>query len=133
MRGHRACVLIAGLVACGTSTPRGALDRPAIGNDRDRVIVEVLNASGDPPRAGLARLGTRVLREAGVDVVFYGTADTAVDTTLVLVRRGETRAGDRVARALGSAVVRSAPDSTPRVDVTVLLGRSWTPPRLPAP
>lgn len=97
---------------------------PAIGatTGGPRVTVEVLNASGRP---GLARHGTMALRDAGLDVLAFGTADTSVDTTVVLVRRGDRDAGERVARALPPAIIRMAPDSLPRVDVTVLLGKSW--------
>lgn len=94
------------------------------------MVVEVLNAT---ERRGLARRGTRLLREGGVDVVFYGTADTTVDSTLVLVRRGEERVGARVARALGVGLVRPAPDTLRRVDVTVLLGPDFRPPPDPRP
>jgi hypothetical protein len=114
-------VALASLVAC-REVPHS---RPVIGAAAGgpRVTVEVLNASGRP---GLARQGTLALREAGLDVLAFGTADTSVDTTLVLVRRGDRGAGERVARAVPPAVVRMAPDSLPRVDVTVLLGKSWT-------
>jgi hypothetical protein len=95
---------------------------PVIGAGGPRVTVEVLNASGRP---GLARHGTLALREAGVDVLAFGTADTSVDTTVVLVRRGNRDAGERVSSALGGAIIRMAPDSLPRVDVTVLLGRNY--------
>jgi len=110
------------LVAC-RSEPHST---PAIGatTGGPRVTAEVLNASGRP---GLARHGTHQLREAGIDVVAFGTADTSLDTTVVLVRRGEREAGVRVANALGGAPVRMAPDSLPRVDVTVLLGKTWIP------
>ena len=70
-----------------------------------RVTVEVLNASGRP---GLARHGTLALREAGLDVVAFGTADTSVDTTVVLVRRGNRDAGERVARAVPPALTACA-------------------------
>ncbi len=88
-------------------------------------MVEVLNATD---RRGLARLGTRLLRERGVDVIHFGTADTTLDTTLVLVRRGDEDAGERVARALGIGRVGSRPDTLLRVDVSVLLGRDFSPP-----
>lgn len=86
------------------------------------MTVEVLNASGRP---GLARHGTLALRAAGLDVVAFGTADTTVDSTLVLVRRGDRDAGERVAAALDTRRIRLAPDTLPRVDVTVLLGKDW--------
>jgi hypothetical protein len=113
-------VLAGALVSC-RSEPHAT---PAIGAAAGgpRVTVEVLNASGRP---GLARHGTLALREAGLDVVAFGTADTSVDTTVVLVRRGNRDAGERVASAIGEATIRMAPDSIPRVDVTVLLGRSF--------
>ena len=126
---HRgALLLLLGIGACGSGSRQGHLETPAIGNTEARVTTEVLNAAGTPPRAGLARVGTRTLREAGIDVVFYGTADTVVDTTLILVRRGDLRAGERIARVLGGGVVRDVPDTLRRVDVSVLLGRAWIPP-----
>ena len=114
-------VAIAALASCHEE-PHST---PAIGASAGgpRVTVEVLNASGRP---GLARHGTMALRDAGLDVLAFGTADTSVDTTVVLVRRGDRDAGERVARALPPAIIRMAPDSMPRVDVTVLLGKSWT-------
>src|SRR2546426_4674170 len=77
------------LVVLGCRGSRAA-GEPAIipGDHGDRIIVEVLNASG---RAGLARTATRVLREAGVDVVYYGNAPATLgtlDSTRILVRRG---------------------------------------------
>jgi len=114
-------------VACGRS---GDGPPPALERDDARVVVEVLNAT---ERRGLARRGTRVLREAGVDVVFYGTADTTVDSTLILIRRGEEALGARVARALGAGRVRPGRDTLRRVDVTVLLGPDFRPPPDPRP
>lgn len=95
-----------------------------------RIVVEVLNASS---LRGLARIGTRVLREAGLDVVYFGNADSAVDSTRILVRRGSDDAGRRVARVLGVGVVERRPDSLLLVDVTVLLGSDWRPPPDPRP
>jgi hypothetical protein len=114
-------VVAAGVAAC-RAEPHAA---PAIGASRGgpRLTVEVLNASGRP---GLARQGTLALRDAGLDVVAFGTADTTVDTTMVLVRRGNHEAGERVLEAIGQARLRMAPDSLPRVDVTVLLGKNYS-------
>jgi hypothetical protein len=120
------------LAGCGRG-PAASPETPALGN-QERIVAEVLNAAGDaPPRRGLARIGARFLRERGVDVVSYGTADTTVDSTLVLVRRGELARGREVAKVLGGTVVMSRPDSTLRVDVTVLLGRRWSPGADPRP
>jgi len=88
-------------------------------------MAEVLNGSN---RAGYARLGTLALRDAGIDVVSYGTAEVLTDTTLILVRRGRADRGRLVARALGVGTVRVAIDTLRRVDVTVILGKDWVPP-----
>ena len=120
------------LAGCGRG-PQASPEAPALGN-RERIVAEVLNAAGEsPPRRGLARIGARFLRERGVDVVSYGTADTTVDSTLVLVRRGGLDRGKTVAKVLGGTLVVSRPDTTLRVDVTVLLGRRWSPGPDPRP
>ena len=84
----------------------------------ERVVVEVLNGTD---RSGLARVGARELRRGGFDVVYLATAP-AVDSTTVLVRRGELETGQRVRKVLGSGRVKLARDSTRHVDVTVILG-----------
>jgi hypothetical protein len=101
--------------------------RPTIGLDASegRITAEVLNGSNRP---GLARLGTLALRDAGVDVISYGTADQAIDSTLILVRRGRIDRGRLIARALGVGVVRVVIDTLRRVDVSVILGRDYQPP-----
>lgn len=99
--------------------------RPIPGED-GRVVAEVLNASG---HVGLARAATRRLRDAGVDVVYFGTDEADdLDSTEVLVRRGDASAGERVAEALGAGAVRTAPDAGRLVDVTVRLGRDYVRP-----
>lgn len=105
------------LAAPGGPSGRPAADPP--------VIAEVRNASGRP---GLARQVTRLLRERGVDVVYFGNASPEVDSTAVMVRRGVASAGEVVARILGVKRMAGVPDVKPRVDVTVLLGRDY---RLP--
>ena len=119
--GLTALAALAALAACHQANDRPAFDVP--GEDGPRIVVEVLNTTG---KSGLARIGTRVLRRAGIDVVSYGNAasegDHGSDSTRILVRRGSREAGERVRRALkvGSVVMR--PDSTRLVDVSVLLG-----------
>lgn len=89
-----------------------------------RIMVEVLNASG---RGGAARSASRALRRRGLDVVNTGNA-AAVDSTLVLVRRGDRAAGEQVREALGIGQLRMATDSTRHVDVSVLLGPDYVGP-----
>lgn len=79
----------------------------------------------------MARAATRALRQAGIDVVDFGNAPASVghlDTTRILVRRGEPSVGQRVERALGAGRVRLAIDSTLLLDVSVLLGADFSPP-----
>lgn len=90
-----------------------------------RVRIEVLNGSG---RRGAARLATRTLRQAGFDVVYFGNAAEEVDSTLVLVRRGEAEPAGWARRALGVGVVREAPDTLRRVELSVVIGPDWRPP-----
>ena len=92
----------------------------AVPGEQDSIRVEVLNASS---AVGLARIATWRLREHGIDVVYFGSdTATALDSTQVLVRRGEEAAGERVRRALGLGAVRLAPEPARLVDVTVRLG-----------
>ena len=91
----------------------------------ERIVVEVLNGSG---RRGLARSATRVLRQAGFDVVYFGSTGDSIRLTQTLARRGDSAAAARVASALGATRVRVAIDTLLRVDVTVLLGGDYKPP-----
>ncbi len=104
------------LLAWAVAPPRRAPGSPPA------VVAEVRNASG---RSGLARQVTRLLRERGIDVVYFGNAAQEVDSTIVLVRRGPLPPGEAVARVLGVKRLVAAPDPKPRVDVTVLLGRDY--------
>jgi hypothetical protein len=92
-------VLALAFAGCG----RDAAPAHAVPGDRGpAIVVEVLNASGRP---GNARVGTRVLRRAGIDVVFFGNAPTVmgiIDSTRIIVRRGSASVGERVRVALGS-------------------------------
>lgn len=134
---RRGPVLVAGLIALGLAGAglsvwwharparlEAAAARPVPG-ERIRLQVEVLNTT---PAVGLARAATRLLRDAGLDVVAFGS-DTgpAVDSTQILVRRGTGDGAALVARALGvgPGAVRSSPDPGRLVDVTVRLGRDF--------
>lgn len=96
---------------------------PTVGGARTRV--EVLNAAG---RAGLARMATRRLRESGFDVVYFGNAgEFGRDSSVVIDRVGDVEAAVMVAAALGIQTVRSEPDSSLLLEVTVRLGKDWPP------
>jgi hypothetical protein len=112
------------LAACGGD----AAPAHAIPGDRGRaIVVEVLNASGKP---GNARVGTRVLRRAGIDVVYFGNAPATlgiIDSTRIIVRRGSADVGEWVRKALGKGRVEVQTDSTRLVDASVLLGADFAP------
>ena len=89
-----------------------------------RVRVEVLNGGGV---FGVAWDATIALRDQGFDVVNYGNAGTySADSSVVLDRVGDLETASKVARALEIPLVRSEPDSTLYVEVTVRLGPDWT-------
>ena len=93
-----------------------------------RIRVQVLNTTG---RQGLARQATRLLRDQGFDVVDMGNGSPALDTTVVLDRSGHPEWAASVAKVVKPATSRTERDSSRYLDVTVLLGRSWTPPPQP--
>ncbi|HEV2733804.1 MAG TPA: LytR C-terminal domain-containing protein [Longimicrobiaceae bacterium] len=106
------------------STPEEVPDVPAAkAPPGERVRVEVLNAAGVP---GLARVATWTLRERGFDVVYFGNArGFSPESTLVIDRVGREEAAREVAAALEVEQVRSRPDSTLLLEVTVVIGRDW--------
>ncbi len=96
----------------------------AIPSPERRITVEVLNGTR---RSGVARAATRMLRRRGLDVVFYGNAEAAVESTRVIVRRGDPGRGRDVRQALGAGRVVVEPDTLRRVDVSVVLGPDFQP------
>ena len=118
-----AAVLI--LCSCGGGTPANTIP----GDRGPALTVEVLNASG---RAGDAKVGTRLLRRAGIDVVYFGNAPSTdllsgLDSTRIIVRRGPATAGERVRSALGVGRIEVRLDSARLLDVSVLLGADFPP------
>ena len=85
--------------------------------------MEVLNGTR---RTGLARLGARLLRQHGFDVLATDNADSTA-VTQIIVRRGMSHPAEAIRRALAVGVVDSAPDTLRRVDVTVILGDDFRP------
>jgi hypothetical protein len=118
----------AGLAILAAACGGDAAGRYAIPGDRGpAIVVEVLNASGED---GAARAGTRLLRRAGIDVVYFGNADRILDSTRIIVRRGDARAAERVRAILKTGRVELELDSGRLVDASVLLGADFTPPSL---
>ena len=124
-----AALIALGLAGAGLSLWWHTSHRDAAGAPRpvpgegDRVVVEVLNTT---KAVGLARAATRALRDAGIDVVYFGSdTGAAVDSTQVLVRRGTPDGAARVVAALGVGSVRQVPDPGRLVDVTVRIGRDF--------
>jgi len=101
---------------------RAGLAWPVPGTEQ-QVTAEVLNGTS---RNGLARLGARVLRKHGIDVIATGNAESTA-VTRVIARRSGVRPAEAVRRALGAGAVESKLDSTRRVDVTVILGEDFKP------
>ena len=111
------------LSACSGGSTKA---RPIPGDKSPAITVEVLNASG---RAGDARIGTRMLREAGIDVVYFGNAsENGLDSTRIIVRRGTAKVGERVRSVLGQGRVEVELDNSKLLDVSVLLGADFAPP-----
>ena len=109
------------LAACSGGSPDG---HPIPGDRGPAITVEVLNASG---KAGEARVGTRLLRRAGIDVVFFGNAAASgLDSTRIIVRRGDTKPAERVRAALGQGRIEVQLDSSKLLDVSVLLGADFS-------
>ncbi len=92
------------------------------------IKVEVLNATDTK---GLARRAMLAMRDAGFDVVFFGNSTERADTTRVIDRSGHAEWATLAARALGRAHVEEVPDSSRFLDLTILVGRNWTPPLQP--
>jgi hypothetical protein len=93
--------------------------------DGKRVRVEVLNGGG---RSGMAREATDRLRSHGFDVVYWGNASSfGRENSVVLDRVGNPETATSVAEALGITGVRTEPDSSLLLDVSVVLGQDWEP------
>ena len=116
--------------AAGTGIAGGASadDSTARAPAGARVRVQVLNATRV---RGLAQHVAQHLRDRGFDVVETGTSTPPQDSTVVIDRSGHPDWAARVARAMGGARVEARPDSSRYLDVTVLVGRSWSPPPQP--
>ncbi len=90
------------------------------------IEVEVLNGSGVP---NLARVVTVQLREAGLDVVYFGNADPSLfprGPTRVLVRSADTTGLGRILEVVhAGAVVEQVPPGNRWVAFSVILGSEY--------
>jgi hypothetical protein len=68
-----------------------------------------------------------MLRQQGLDVVFFGNAERLVDSTQILIRRGDSANGRAVRAGLGVGRVVLDGDTLRRVDVSVVLGQDFRP------
>ena len=93
-----------------------------------RIRVEVLNGTAV---RGLARRGTRAMRDAGFDVVASGNGEAGADSSIVYVRSGRMEWGAWAAKALGGARLVARPDTSRDLDLTIVLGARWRPPPEP--
>lgn len=93
-----------------------------------RIRVQVLNATST---RGLARRATGYLRDRGFDVVDMATAPDTRDSTVVIDHSGNAEWARLVARAFGTVPVQTSLESSRYLDVTVVIGRDWTPPAEP--
>jgi hypothetical protein len=120
--GTVVAVLVGAAAVAARPTTTGS---PVAAPSGVRIRVQVLNATRT---RGLGRRATVFLRDHGFDVVEVATARESRDSTLVIDRAGRPEWARLVARALGGVRVESHPDSSRYLDVTVLVGRDWTPP-----
>lgn len=109
----------------GGSGPEAEGEVPGRAPEGQRIRVEVLNAGGVPGAAAAAR---DELRERGFDVVYWGNHETFDrEETVVLDRVGRLEWARRVAAGVGVERVRSEPEASRLLEVTLLLGSSWEP------
>jgi hypothetical protein len=112
----------------GSPTGRRSSRVPRLVPESTRVKVEVLNATDT---RGLARRAMFVLRDAGFDVVYFGNTAERADSTVVRDRSGHPAWAALAAQVMHGARVELSPDSSHFLDLTILVGRNWTPPREP--
>jgi hypothetical protein len=116
--------VIVGALALWVISRGGDSSRFPIPGEGERVVVEVLNTTLVDD---LARTVTGRLRRAGIDVVYYGSSDERLDSTLILIRRGDSSFVDRIRTAIGGGRVIMDTDEGLLLDASVLLGLDVAP------
>ncbi len=112
----------------GPAAASGTARSPRLVPEGTRIRIEVLNASDT---RGLARRAMFVLRDAGFDVVYFGNTSERGESTVVLDRSGHPDWAALAVKAIGGGRVDTRPDSARYLDLTVLIGRRWSPPGEP--
>lgn len=108
------------------ATPRGPTLGRRVVPPGFKIRVEVLNATDT---RGLARQATFVLRDAGFDVVYFGTSPERAESTVVIDRSGHPQWAILAAGAMAPARIEQHADSSHFLDLTILVGRRWPSPR----
>lgn len=116
--------VLVGVVGWSFTAWKGHKNQFPIPGEGERVIVEVLNTTLVD---GLARTMTSRLRRVGIDVVYYGSSDERLDSTVILIRRGDSSFVGRIRDAIGGGRVIMDPDEGLLLDASVLLGLDVAP------
>ncbi|HVT38108.1 MAG TPA: LytR C-terminal domain-containing protein [Gemmatimonadaceae bacterium] len=114
----------------GTEPPRAGEQPgvPRVVPPGVRIRIEVLNATDT---RGLARQAMFYLRDAGFDVVYFGNTSERTESTIIRDRSVHAEWAALAAKVMSPARTEQKPDSSHFLDLTVLVGRNWTQPRLP--
>ena len=100
------------------------MPEPPLSTNNER-RVEVINSSR---KNGLARQATERLRDAGYDVVNFGSGNLDEPTSVVFDRVGKPAIAKGIADALGITRVETRRDSSRLVEASVILASDWPPP-----
>lgn len=94
-----------------------------LGQERERVSVEVLNGTG--AKGAAARVSDR-LRDMGFDVKTFGNArDFDHERSVLLDRSGRAGASRAIADSLGGLPIQTDPAPELYLDATLILGPDW--------
>ena len=125
MTGGAAAVLL--VVGTWALFHRGPAQVPVSivpGDSGKGITVEVLNGTAVD---GLARDVARRLRRRGIDVVYFGSSAVRRDSTVILIRRGDSSAAVAVRNALGAGKISLELDPQRLLDASVIVGRDVAP------
>ncbi len=91
--------------------------------EKKKIKVEVLNGT---KTSKLAQKVTARLREAGFDVIYYGTYDSEINQTCIFDRKyPDLKAARMLAKEIGNPKVYFEADPDDLVDVTIIIGKDY--------